>query len=68
MHFLPKWAVHVIQTLPCLPEDHMNSDKRTTDLVQLVVRRTEHGVLYAVHDPRGAVEPPDETLNCLFLF
>ena len=58
----------MIQTLPCLPEDHMNSDKRTTDLVQLVVRRTEHGVLYAVHDPRGAVEPPDETLNCLFLF
>ena len=68
MRFLPKWAVHVIQTLPCLPEDHMNSDKCTTDLVQLVVRRTEDGVLYAVHDPRGAVEPPDETLNCLFLF
>ena len=46
----------------------MNSDKHTTDLLQLVVRRTVGGVLYAVHDPKGTTEPQDETLNCLFLF
>ena len=46
----------------------MTSDKRTTDLLQLVVRRTIGGVLYTVHDPNGTTEPQDEILNCLFLF
>ena len=47
-----------------------NTEKRTTDLKKLVVRRTLGGVAYAIHDPHDCTpQEKDEApmMRCLFL-
>ena len=45
----------------------MKSEKRTTDLMKLVVRRGSGGVAYAIHDPVPWKEDKGPMPHCLFL-
>ena len=74
MHFLLKWVVHApscplaAASPPCAMGLGKTMEKRTTDLMKLVVRHTMGGAAYAVHDPLDPRAPNEVTSGSIFVF